>query len=102
MYLTMIETELLLHVYLGYFFHAYWSRAMFDKSTDHGNDGGVICFSLFLMRTIFLETYMEMDIETTNHLLIIFIFKKNQQQFSIVCTFIDHRNNINITFKTLQ
>ena len=79
--------------------HAYWSRAMFDKSTGHGNNVMVAQFVfLFLERMIFQETYTEMDIKTANHLL---FQKTNRQQFSMVCTLIDHRNDIKM-FKTLQ
>ena len=72
---------------------------MFDKSTGHGNNVMVAQFVfLFLERMIFQETYTEMDIKTANHLL---FQKTNQQQFSMVCTLIDHRNDIKM-FKTLQ
>ena len=79
--------------------HAYWLRAMFDKSTGHGNNVMVVQFVfLFLERMIFQETYTEMDIKTANHLL---FQKTNRQQFSMVCFFSDHRNDIKM-FKTLQ
>ena len=72
---------------------------MFDKSTGHGNNVMVAQFVfLFLERMIFQETYPEMDIKTANHLLFQIT---NQQQFSMVCTLIDHRNDIKM-FKTLQ
>ena len=72
---------------------------MFDKSTGHGNNVMVAQFVfLFLERMIFQETYTEMDIKTANHLL---FQKTNRQQFSMVCTLIDHRNDIKM-FKTLQ
>ena len=72
---------------------------MFDKSTGHGNNVMVAQFVfLFLERMIFQQTYTEMDIKTANHLL---FQKTNQQQFSMVCTLIDHRNDIKM-FKTLQ
>ena len=72
---------------------------MFDNSTGHGNNVMVAQFVfLFLERMIFQETYTEMDIKTANHLL---FQKTNRQQFSMVCTLIDHRNDIKM-FKTLQ
>ena len=72
---------------------------MFDKSTGHGNNVMVAQFVfLFLEHMIFQETYTEMDIKTANHLL---FQKTNRQQFSMVCTLIDHRNDIKM-FKTLQ
>ena len=72
---------------------------MFDKSTGHGKNVMVAQFVfLFLERMIFQETYTEMDIKTANHLL---FQKTNRQQFSMVCTLIDHRNDIKM-FKTLQ
>ena len=72
---------------------------MFYKSTGHGNNVMVAQFVfLFLGHMVFQETYTEMDIKTANHLL---FQKTNQQQFSTVCTLIDHRNDIKM-FKTLQ
>ena len=41
------------------FLCADWLRAMFDKSTDHGNDacdGGAICFSLSFVQEFCSET----------------------------------------------
>ena len=72
-------------------------RAMFDKSTGHGNNVMVVQF-VFLEHIIFQESYTEMDIKIANHLL---FQKTNRQQFSMVCTLIDHRNDIKM-FKTLQ
>ena len=72
---------------------------MFDKSTGYGNDVMVVQFVfLFLECIIFQKTYTEMDMKTANHLL---FQKTNRQQFSMVCTLIDHRNDIKM-FKTLQ
>ena len=64
---------------------------MFDKSTGHGNNVMVVQFVfLFLEHIIFQKTYTEMDMKTANHLL---FQKTNRQQFSMVCTLTDHRND---------
>ena len=69
-----------------------------DKSTDHGNDVMVAQFVfLFLARAIFRETSTEMDEKNCD----CYCKKTNRQQFSIVCTLIDHRNDVKM-FKTLQ
>ena len=72
---------------------------MFDKSTGYGNNVMVVQFVfLFLECIIFQKTYTEMDMKTANHLL---FQKTNRQQFSMVCTLIDNRNDTKM-FKTLQ
>ena len=72
---------------------------MFDKSTGYGNNVMVVQFVfLFLECIIFQKTYTEMDMKTANHLL---FQKTNRQQFSMVCTLIDNRNDTKM-FKTSQ
>lgn len=47
------------------FSRSVWSRAMFDKRTDHGNDVMVTQFGfLLLARAIFRETSSTIDIKT--------------------------------------
>ena len=67
---------------------------MFNKSIDHEN--GLICF-LFIIRTIFWETSMEMDVITVN------VIVKNKLSTTTFhgLTLIDHSHDIKM-FKTLQ
>ena len=69
------------------------SRAMFDKSTDPGNDWMVAQFVfLFLARSIFQETSTEVDVKIANVMI-----KTNCEQFSIVCSLMDHRIEVKIS-----
>ena len=67
--------------------------SMFNKSIDHENY--LICF-LFIVRTIFWETSMEMDVITVN-----VIVKNKSTTIFHGLTLIDHRHDIKM-FKALQ
>ena len=80
------------------FLCADWWRALIDKCTDHEYDVMVAKFvSLCLVHVTFQEISKEMDVKTVSAI----TTKKNQQQFLIVCSVIDHGND-DKTFKTLQ
>ena len=67
------------------------------KSTDHGNDVMMAQFAfLFLSRASFRETSREMDVKIVNGMEI-----TNGQQFYMVCTLIDHTNDVKMS-KTLS
>ena len=67
-----------------------WWTAMFDKSTDPGNDLMVV--QLFLsFSLIFQETSFEMDVKIVT---IISLFIIIYLQFSMVCTLIYHTNDL--------
>ena len=65
----MVDSTIQLFKITKPFLHADWSRAMFNKSEDHGNDvmvAQLICFSLSCVCVICWEPSMEMDIKTVN------------------------------------
>ena len=69
-----------------------WSRAMFDKSTDHGNDAIVAQFSCRVR--ISKKRQRKRTSKTV-------VKKTNRQQFSMVCALMDHRNDFQM-LKALQ
>ena len=77
---------------LSAFSSADWSRAMFDKSTDHGNDSKVAQFSCRVR--ISKKRQRKRTSKTV-------VKKTSRQQFSMVCALIDHRNDFQM-LKALQ
>ena len=79
--------------YLSNFSPADWSRPIVDNSTDHGNEVMVAQFVFSFPQAIFQEkSTARWTTKTVN-----VIVKTNGHQLSMVCTLLDHRNEVKMS-----
>ena len=79
--------------YLSNFSPADWSRPIVDNSTDHGNEVMVAQFVFSFPQAIFHEkSTARWTTKTVN-----VIVKTNGHQLSMVCTLLDHRNEVKMS-----